>query len=1004
MDNITNKNCIARKLLLLICMALVSNANAKENTYDKRLTNAKQLTKDAEGAFWPRFSPDGKQIVYYTKRDGVRQIFVMDADGSKKRQLTSGKHDNRDPSWSPDGKRIIWSSNKSGNYDIWMMTREGKDPKRLTKSKSNEYRPRFSPIQFRLQAMGAEPVDPIFGGVGGPDFGPYYRILYQKGLGKRASIWSMWDDGRFPVQVSKKGHRARHAEWAPDGLSIAYDVETKNGSVIYIGTNTVSEKVYQYQNLPDNLSNEELLLKLPKEFVSYASKQLTRPEDNFSRPAFFANNTGMYAVKTKSENKNKHDIYEIDLETGEGKSTITNDSVAFAPSWSPVGDKIAFTVFEDDISQIMTTSSEYYLSDVLNLYMYPELLKSQPVKLNNNKFVITKNKEAEFFHLLEKVRYQKKGVFISTDPLMQLFHDMFEGVLTHIERNHLHAELASLSTEMYKQSLDKLKKSSRNNKKAWRDAVVYFGVPMLILEPGSNLINSLPVSPAIKNEIHGKVSMVKNHSGQLRNVDFSQFKVRGHYDDNGALADYFRAMMWFGQVSFEENKTFGLVYRLLKQSDNYRYWESIYTITSYFAGTSEDPTFQDIASAEKNNPAISKMRPEQLVAAVFKNSKNRIADSSLVTVFETNSAGQGFSKKYKFFPQRYSLDADILQSVTVPKLPGREFPSSLDVLSSLGSDRAMKHLHDKNYVGPAVVPDGNAHAAAIKAMRGAVDKAGKKYWKQNLYNGWLYALKLLQHDMRNYSSKNYRVPAFMNSDIWIDKQLVTASGSYAELKHDTILYSKQPYAAEGAEGGEVTYFLEHEIQKKPKGYVEPNIELYRWLKELANELGKVARKSGYSDSRYGDQVNVVVSKAASMLDQLIVISRKIAEGRSIEQDYAWIDRFGATLESYYVLSMTGGGSLMERSGDRLENGIKIIADVFTNLNSQEVLEVAVGDVNNLYVITDHSDGKYLTQGGVFSYYEFKHPMNDRLSDKQWAEKVNSGNVPGDPLWIKNIMH
>ena len=49
-------------------------------------------------------------------------------------------------------------------------------------------------------------------------------------------------------------------------------------------------------------------------------------------------------------------------------------------------------------------------------------------------------------------------------------------------------------------------------------------------------------------------------------------------------------------------------------------------------------------------------------------------------------------------------------------------------------------------------------------------------------------------------------PLYMQSPNFLDKQIQTSLGSYAELKHDTLLYAKQSYAEEGG-GGETTSLL-----------------------------------------------------------------------------------------------------------------------------------------------------------------------------------------------------
>ncbi len=66
-----------------------------------RLTTSTAFESD------PVWSPDGKQIAFVSDRDGVSEIYVMNADGSNQRQLTSAY--SRLPSWSPDGTKITYS-------------------------------------------------------------------------------------------------------------------------------------------------------------------------------------------------------------------------------------------------------------------------------------------------------------------------------------------------------------------------------------------------------------------------------------------------------------------------------------------------------------------------------------------------------------------------------------------------------------------------------------------------------------------------------------------------------------------------------------------------------------------------------------------------------------------------------------------------------------------------------------------------------------------------------
>jgi Tol biopolymer transport system component len=129
----------------------------------RRLTD--QLGYDG-GPFW---SADGKQIVYrahhpktdeekadYTNllkrnliRPSVLEIWVMNADGSNKRQITSNGKANFGPYFFPDGKRIIFSSNIDDpggrNFDLYLINIDGTGLERITYNETFDGFPMFSP-------------------------------------------------------------------------------------------------------------------------------------------------------------------------------------------------------------------------------------------------------------------------------------------------------------------------------------------------------------------------------------------------------------------------------------------------------------------------------------------------------------------------------------------------------------------------------------------------------------------------------------------------------------------------------------------------------------------------------------------------------------------------------------------------------------------------------------------------------------------------------------------
>src|SRR5690606_28351357 len=81
----------------------------------------------------------------------------------------------------------------------------------------------------------------------------------------------------------------------------------------------------------------------------------------------------------------------------------------------------------------------------------------------------------------------------------------------------------------------------------------------------------------------------------------------------------------------------------------------------------------------------------------------------------------------------------------------------------------------------------------------------------------------------------------------------------------------------------------------------------------------------------------------------------------------------------------------------------LVADVASNPDTGEVLQVGTGHVDYIFVITDSPDGLQLTRGTVYSFYEFTGPIDNRLTDEAWREQVASGEIPPRPAWVWQFM-
>jgi Tol biopolymer transport system component len=127
-----------------------------DGTNQQNITNNFQLaTQSAHNDYYPAWSPDGSKIVFVYDGEGTDEIYVMNADGSGRTNLSHSPGSwEYEPAWSPDGSKIVFESNKDGNYEIYVMNADGSNQTRLTfnlgdgvdPKTANDYSPVWQPL------------------------------------------------------------------------------------------------------------------------------------------------------------------------------------------------------------------------------------------------------------------------------------------------------------------------------------------------------------------------------------------------------------------------------------------------------------------------------------------------------------------------------------------------------------------------------------------------------------------------------------------------------------------------------------------------------------------------------------------------------------------------------------------------------------------------------------------------------------------------------------------
>jgi len=305
----------------------------------------------------------------------------------------------------------------------------------------------------------------------------------------------------------------------------------------------------------------------------------------------------------------------------------------------------------------------------------------------------------------------------------------------------------------------------------------------------------------------------------------------------------------------------------------------------------------------------------------------------------------------------------------------RGFPRGLDLMALLDSEKAKKILESS---GDTQYTDYQKKFSELKIF---IDSLTKEDWSKNLYLNWLYVLKSLNSEF----GEGY--PTFMQTEAWQDKELNTALASWTELRHDTLLYVKQSYTM--AEKGGM-------FEPPVVGYVEPVPKFYARLLALTQMTNQGFKNLIPQEELENLMIEAGLSKFAEILSKLLDISKK--ELKSIplnDSEYTFIENFGSISES--LISTVSGGEVDPEIFKTV-----LVADVHTDGNTEKVLEEGVGYIKTAVIAYKLPEGHILIGAGpIFSYYEFKQPMEDRLTDEGWR-KILDSNPPPEPEWTSTF--
>jgi predicted peroxiredoxin len=279
-------------------------------------------------------------------------------------------------------------------------------------------------------------------------------------------------------------------------------------------------------------------------------------------------------------------------------------------------------LFKDSVTPF-NLNEVNYLNKIDSVYTLTPAEKSLLMK---NGFVVTERQQTEsFVGQFRDIFYKDLPVFVSTDAMLHAFHASYDAILKQVELQFLIPKLKELLSGCHSKIKDLDEKYGQNQamKPMLRDVDVYFTVALKLL--GESVSPFYIENSGMVNELLDLIQKEKPESYKLfsescpRELDFSQFKPRGHYTDQywPKLQNYFKTMIWLGRIEIylsqpsstinncekeQMNQTVqrqiidaALIQEISSKDDITGIYNKMEEVVSFFVGEQDNVTLNDLA-------------------------------------------------------------------------------------------------------------------------------------------------------------------------------------------------------------------------------------------------------------------------------------------------------------------------------------------------------------------------------------------------------------------------
>ncbi len=635
------------------------------------------------------------------------------------------------------------------------------------------------------------------------------------------------------------------------------------------------------------------------------------------------------------------------------------------------------------------------MANLLNPTQIKEFDEQLGQRLGEVGFAVVPARHNQLFEVYEENDYRDFPNFVTTDLYLQLYHLYFDCMLRELEENSLLPMMIRFTRDMHEllYNMERWSGSDEQvNKIAHHNAAFYNIAYKLftgdfIFERGEGDIDTEEV-----NKVMAAENNYSDFMQDYKNVMFaySLFRPRGHYTRSEKLQRYFRGMMWLQTVPFglnHEDEVRAAVmqaYALKVDKESQENYNRLNQLITFLMGKSDNLSLpQVMAEVEKTGMQMEDLIHNDDAIAKITAKLNEIGDKQtrIRPKFEKTS-----HNKINVMPQRYQPDAEVLQEMVDydNKPTKRATPKGLDFFAAMQVSAAEKILLDEK-------TEWKDFGRMLEKMKGRMQQIN---WSETIATEWMSTIRALCD-----RDPQLNMPYFMVTSEWKLKDLNAMLASWAELKHDAILYAKQPAGAECGGGGPPEPVV--------KGFVEPNISFWKKAISLLDNTERLLKE----ENMLTEKISNATERIREEVQFLLNVSEKELAGKELsEEEYDQLQYIGATFENISLdLVREKDQYLMGWSDVQgADKKVALVADVYTanadNNPNKSILFEAVGDADEIYVVVEIGGYLYLTRGAVLSYREFIQPIDEpRLTDEEWQQQLEKNPRKGVPEWMKQII-